>query len=443
MWSRRKEVITIERILNLTWRVKEMDQKYQDIVNLLKKELITAMGCTEPIAIAYAAARAREVLAEEVTAIDVKCSGNIIKNVKGVIVPTTKDMRGIETSAILGVVGGNPDQKLEVLQGVVKEHIDKAKALIEAGICKVHLVEGVENLYIKVIVRSIENSAEVTIVDSHTNIIEIKRNQDVIFESKETMHKDENTNSALSFEEIYDFAKNVDIKLIKELMKKQAELNMAISQVGMSVDYGARIGKTIMSRDTMTVMNKAKAYAAAASDARMGGCELPVVINSGSGNQGITASIPVVVYADDINASEEDLYRALALSNLIALYIKNGIGKLSAYCGVVGAACGAVAGIGFLKGDSGEIIETAISNSLGITSGMICDGAKASCAAKIAVALDGAMIGMDMAENKQEFLFGEGIIGQNVDDTIYNIWRLGKDGMKETDIEILKMMLGE
>ena len=407
---------------------------------LLEKELIPAMGCTEPIAIAYAGAKARQVLNQVPDRITVKCSGNIIKNVKGVVVPSTPNMRGIEASAILGVLAGNADKKLEVLEDIDKSCIDKMIALKNAGYCKVELAKDVDTLYIDLLAFAGDDSSEVVISNSHTNIVKLLKNESVIFE-KEVEDEKRADMKNLSLGSIYDYAKHGNIDRLKPLLDLQMKYNVGIAEEGLSKPYGANVGKTVLKQDSRDISVIARAFASAGSDARMAGCELPVVINSGSGNQGITVSVPVVAYAEHLSVSREKLYRALILSNLVAIYIKMGIGKLSAYCGVVGAACGAGAGIGFLHDDSFAVISKTISNTLGNVSGIICDGAKASCAAKIASSLDAAIMARNLAVEGNVFQDGEGIVKADAEDTIKNIWKLGKDGMKETDIEILNMML--
>ena len=414
----------------------------KDLVTLLQDELVPAMGCTEPIAIAYGASVARKVLGcfpEKITA---NCSGNIIKNVKGVVVPGTKNMRGIETSAILGALAGNPELRLEVLSRVTAEDVEKTRKYFSEGLCRVNLVEGVENLYIDIRMSSGGNTVQVVISDAHTNIIKVERNGETLF-SKECEDKPEDeTLGDYSLEDLYEFARTTELKALKPVLDRQIDYNLAIAEEGMKGSYGAGVGKTILQLEDAGSEAPLRAYAAAASDARMSGCELPVVINSGSGNQGITVSVPVIKYANQEGITGEKLYRALVFSNLVAIYIKKGIGKLSAYCGVVGAACGAGAGIGFLSDDEYPVIEKTIINTLGNVSGIVCDGAKSSCAAKIATAVDAALLGRKMAEKGSCFQAGEGLTGESADDTIKNIWCLGKEGMKQTDIEILKMMIG-
>jgi len=418
---------------------------YTKLLNILKRELIPALGCTEPIAIAYASAKAREILGVMPNEIVVKCSGNIIKNVRGVVVPTTGNMKGIETSAILGAVAGNSSKQLEVLADVKEDDINKTKELLNLNICKVELEEDVDNLYIKVIVRNEGEQASVTIVDNHTNITEIEKNGHIIYESDKITEKENDYYSVedVSVYIIYNFANTVNIDDVKEILDRQIKYNTAIATEGLTHKYGANVGESLIRNYGQDIKILAKAYAAAGSDARMSGCIMPVIINSGSGNQGITVSIPVIVYAKYLGVSDEKLYRALVLSNLISIYQKKGIGKLSAYCGAVSAACGCAAGISYLHDAPFEVITKTITNVLGNVSGIVCDGAKPSCAAKIASSVDAAIMAHYMAMDGRTFNPGEGLIKGNIEETIKSICRVGKDGMKGTDIEILNIMIGK
>lgn len=416
---------------------------YDKLLNILKRELIPALGCTEPIAIAYASAKAKEVLGDMPDKITVKCSGNIIKNVKGVIVPTTGDMKGIETSAILGAVAGNASKVLEVLTDVKDEDIQKTKKLLEQGICSVDLEEDVDNLYINVIAKKEDESASVIIVDNHTNITKIEKNSEIIYEKDSVREKkaEEYSVDDVTVQAIYDFANTVKIEDVKETLDRQISYNTAIATEGLTHKYGANVGESLIRNYGNDIKILAKAYAAAGSDARMSGCTMPVIINSGSGNQGITVSIPVIVYAKYLGVPDEKLYKALVLSNLIAIYQKKGIGKLSAYCGAVSAACGCAAGISYLHDAPFEVITKTITNVLGNVSGIVCDGAKPSCAAKIASSVDAAIMAHYMAMDGRTFSPGEGLIKGNVEETIKSICKMGKDGMKGTDVEILNIMI--
>lgn len=414
-------------------------------LEVLEEELLPALGCTEPIAVAYAAAKAREVLGDFPEQIIAECSGNVIKNVKGVIVPTTGDMRGIETSAILGAVAGRADRKLEVLSRVLPEDIGQVRNLKEQGLCRVALVEGVENLFIRIRMRCGEISSSVTISESHTNIIEITRNEEMLFRKDEESadSKSRKDRSFLSLASIHDYVNRVDLEPLKPLLDRQITMNSAIAREGLKGGWGAEVGKTLLESDcggSRPLETEATAWAAAGSDARMAGSIMPVVINSGSGNQGLTVSIPVIRYAREAGSDEELLYRALALSNLIAIYIKSGIGKLSAYCGAVSAAAGAGAGIAYLEGEGYKIIVDTVINTLANTSGILCDGAKASCAAKIATSVQAAFTAWRMARAGRVFPAGEGLVVADPDGTVANICRVAREGMRSTDLEILTIM---
>lgn len=415
---------------------------YQEYLAILKEELVPALGCTEPIAIAYGAARAREVLGALPEWITVCCSGNIIKNVKAVIVPTTGDMKGIECSAVLGAVGGRADRELEVLSAVTEKDLKLTKELLAKKICRVELLEGVSNLQIIVKMGLREESSLVEIAFAHTNIVRVEKNGQILFQKKlEASTAASTDRSLLNLHDIYDFACQVKMEDVNELLEQQASCNYAIAKEGLKGNYGARVGATILKYYGKDIRSRARALSAAGSDARMNGCILPVVINSGSGNQGITVSLPIVEYAAELGASDEMKYRALALSNLVAIYQKNELGKLSAYCGAVSAAAGAGAGIAFLHGASFEVISETIVNTLANVSGIVCDGAKASCAAKIASSVDAAILAFQMAADHHFFQPGEGLVKEDAEATIRRYGRMGREGMRSTDVEILKIML--
>lgn len=393
---------------------------------ILTKEMIPAFGCTEPIALAFAASKAAEVLGQEPDKIVVHCSGNIIKNAKSVIVPGTNGKKGIEISVVLGAIAGDYKKGLEVLSGIDKSLVDKAEKLIESGICKVLLVPNIPDLYIKVEVFLKDKSTSVTIKDSHTNIIEIIKNGEFILKKDGELVDNEDESVEMTFEEIYKYATTTDLEEMIPVLDKQIEYNMTIAKEGLKGNWGSNIGATVLkSNPNDTII----AYTAAASDARMGGCELPVVINSGSGNQGITVSVPIIVYANENGISKELLYRALLLSNSIGIYLKQGIGKLSAYCGVVSAAAASAAGIAYLKGAPLNIIEETVSNVLATASGIICDGAKASCASKIAVAVSTGLMSYELSVAGGSFNKGDGIVKENIDKTIDSVGQMAKDGM--------------
>lgn len=420
-----------------------MDQHmYNEYLAILREEIVPALGCTEPIAIAYASAKARSVLGRLPEHITVKCSGNIIKNVKAVIVPTTGDMKGIETSAVLGAVGGNPDKKLEVLVDVTEEDLALTRELLKKKICSVELIEGVSSLQIIVEMAAGEDSSLVEIAFSHTNIVRIEHNGELLFKKGLTVkNATETDRSLLNLKDIYTFATTVNIEDVADLMERQVDCNLKIAREGLSNKYGANVGATILEHYGDDVRNRARAFPAAGSDARMNGCVLPVMINSGSGNQGMTVSLPVEVYAEELEVTREKKIRALVLSNLIGIYQKNELGKLSAYCGAVSAAVGAGAAIAYLNNASYDVIEETIVNTLGNVSGIVCDGAKASCAAKIASSVDAAILAYHMASERRGFHNGEGLVKESAEKTLKSYGRMGREGMRATDVEILRIML--
>ncbi|MEI0477097.1 serine dehydratase subunit alpha family protein [Brachyspira pulli] len=420
-----------------------MDKKlYDNYINILKEELIPALGCTEPIAIAYAGAKVREVMGNIPDSITVKCSGNIIKNVKGVTVPNSGGLKGIDIAATLGLVGGDPNKNLEVLSTIKPEDIEKTKELISKGFCKCDLIEGSENLHIIIEAKYQNSSALVEIKNAHTNITRIIKDGKELFTSDNSAgQKDSADRDSLNIKDILSFANEVNIEDIKEVIQRQIELNSNIANEGLKNDYGSSVGKTLMKYYGNDVRNRAKAYASAGSDARMGGCPMPVVTNSGSGNQGITVSMPVIIYAEDMKVSEEKLYRALVLSNLIAILQKKHIGKLSAFCGVVCAATGAASGIAYLNNADYKIISDTITNALCTIGGMVCDGAKASCASKISEAVDCGILAYNLAKDGKVFKSGDGLVKDDIEATIDSIGRMAKEGMKGTDIEILNIMI--
>ncbi len=413
---------------------------YQNYVRILDNELVPALGCTEPIAIAYAAAKARAVLGEFPDCVEMCCSGNIIKNVKGVTVPNAGGLRGIDVAATLGVVGGNADKALEVLEQITEADIERTKELVAEGFCSCTLQEGVENLYIVARVIKGEHYAEVTIINRHTLITRIVKDGEVLYEHKASEKSpDYADKSLLNVRDIIAFADEVEIADIRGIIGRQIALNTAISDEGLRNCYGAEVGRTLLEvyGDDVTV----RARAAAGSDARMGGCSLPVVINSGSGNQGMTVSLPVIEFAKELNVPEEKLYRALVVSNLVSIHQKQYIGSLSAYCGAVSAACGAGAAITYLYGGTVEEIGLTITNTIGNVGGIVCDGAKSSCAAKIASSVEAAILAHYMAIKHHCFQPGEGIVQDDVEGTIKSMGYIGRVGMKTTDTEILNIMI--
>ena len=417
------------------------DSLYSIYVQILKEELVMAMGCTEPIAISYACAKATQVLDHLPDRIVVKASGSIIKNVKSVIVPHTNGLKGIEVAAAAGALYGDADAKLEVLSRATREQIEELPEYVQNTNITVQHIEQGHVFDLEIHVYYEQEHASVRIVDTHTNIVQIEKNWQVIFEDKTTSLELKADHSALIMKQIWDFSQTVDIDDVKEILDRQITCNMAIANEGIHNSYGANIGHVILNMDSDCVKTKAKAYAAAGSDARMNGCELPVVINSGSGNQGITCCVPVVVYAKELDCTQEQLYRALVLSNLTAIYIKTGIGTLSAFCGAVSAGAAAGAGIAYLHNGTYKEIQHTIVNTLAILSGTICDGAKASCAAKIASSVDAGIMGYYMYKNKQQFYAGDGIVAHSVDETIQNIGTLGSQGMLQTNDKIIEMMI--
>lgn len=415
---------------------------YQMMIDILREELVPALGCTEPIAIAYASSKAREVLGEMPDDLFIECSGNIIKNAMGVVVPMTKNLKGIEAAAIVGMLGGNPDKKLEVLSSVTDEDLSETKKLLESGFCKTGLLDTPEKLHIIVHMKKGDASSLVEVVRTHTGITRMEKNGKVIF--KDEIQEEEETSldySVLNIASILEFANTVDVELVKPILDRQIQYNTNIAKEGLRNTYGANVGATLIDVYGDDVKIRAKAMPAAGSDARMNGCELPVIINSGSGNQGMTASLPVVEFAKMLDVGEEKLYRALCISNLIAIYQKFQIGRLSAYCGAVSAAAGAGAGITYLYGGKEEQISQTIVNTLANVSGIVCDGAKSSCAAKIASAVDAAIVATMISLRGKGFMTGEGIVKDTIQKTIDGVVTLAKEGMKETDEVILKIML--
>ena len=423
--------------------MEKSDPRYQAYIQILKEELIPAMGCTEPIALAYAGAVAKKTLGEQPDKVKVEASGSIIKNVKSVIVPNTGHLKGINAAVTAGIVAGDPDKKLEVIAQVSSEQIQQMKQFMKEVPIEIEHLAGGCTFDIIVTVYHGESYAKVRIANYHTNIVLIEKNGEVLrSEAVSDDSEDGLTDrTLLDMEHIWDFATTVDINDVKELLDQQIACNVAIAEEGLKNDYGANIGKVLLDMDGDDVRVRAKAMAAAGSDARMNGCEMPVVINSGSGNQGMTASIPVIEFARELQVSHDKLLRALVLSNLVTIHLKTGIGTLSAYCGAVSAGCGSGAGIAYLYGGDYEVIAHTIVNSLAIVSGIICDGAKASCAAKISAAVDAGIMGYEMYIQGQQFYGGDGIVTHGVENTIRNVGQLAKEGMCETDKEIIRIMV--
>lgn len=421
-----------------------MDCKdYENYLKILHKELIPAMGCTEPIAIAFGAAKARQVLGAMPEKMVALCSGNIIKNVKGVNVPNAGGQKGIEAAALLGALAGDPDLELEVISKVPPEAADQVRELVAKGVCTCELAEGVENLFIRIEAEAGADSVVVEVKTKHNHIARIEKNGQVLLEADDIPTEDGGDKSRLNLKDILEFADTVKIEDVQPLLDEQIRCNSEIARVGLESDWGASVGRTLLEVWGDNVHTRAMASAAAGSDARMNGCALPVVINAGSGNQGITCALPVITYARELGVSDEKLYRALTLTNLIALYQKRYIGNLSAYCGAVSAGTAAACGVAYLHGEGYDVIGRTIVNSLGNVGGIVCDGAKASCAAKIASAVNSGLLAYEMARRGRGFPFGEGLVEGDYEQTIRNFGRLGKDGMKSTDVEILNMMIGK
>ena len=415
---------------------------YSTYVKILNKELAVAMGCTEPIAVAYCAAKARAVLGAMPEKVEIEVSGNILKNVKSVVVPNTCGRRGIAAAAAVGIVAGDEKKELEVIADVDADGVKRLGDYLDSTPISVCAAKTELVLYICVKAFAGADSSCVVIKNHHTGIARIEKNGEVIFESEPVNPADEAglDYGALNMADIYDFAESADINDIKDLLLRQVTYNVAVAEEGIRNSYGANIGKVLLSTYGNDVKTRARAMAAAASDARMGGCELPVVINSGSGNQGITISIPIYEYAKEWNASEERLVRALALANLTAIHLKKGMGRLSAFCGAVSAATAAGAGIAYLGGGDLKVTNHTLVTSLAIASGIVCDGAKASCAAKIASSIDAALTGYYMYREGQQFYANDGIIFKGVENTINSVNEMVRDGMKGTDDKIIELM---
>lgn len=416
-----------------------MNSNYLEI---LHSELIPALGCTEPIAVAFAAAKARSVLGTFPDKLELHCSGNVIKNVKGVTVPNSGGLIGLDVAAVLGTVCGCADRELQVLEDATEEDIARTQELIRNNYVICILEEGVENLYIRAVVSSGEHTAEVIIEKKHNLITHICKDGVTLYHHNPEIHTEKYVDkSTLSIRGILEFAESVSLESVQELLDRQIEMNSRIADEGLRRGYGAQIGQTLLDTEGENVIIRARARAAAGSDARMSGCSLPVVINSGSGNQGMTLSLPVIEYAKELHVDREKLYRALVVSNLTAIHIKRYIGSLSAFCGAVSAACAAGAAITYLHGGSYDQICTTIVNTLGNTSGIICDGAKPSCAAKIACAVEGAILAHNMSMMGRSFQPGEGLIREDIEDTIKSIGYVARVGMKNTDVEVLNVMI--
>jgi len=423
--------------------MKREDLVYRQFVNILNEELKPAMGCTEPIALAMAGAKARKLLGQLPRWVKLRVSGNIIKNVKSVVVPNTGGLHGMAAAVCAGIVVGDPDAELQVISRVDPALHPQIRAYIQEVEPEITPSGSGLIFDIDLTVGAGEDTARIRIVNHHTNIVLLQKNDQVLLEHPVAESSEDalTDKSCLSVARIVEFADCLDIADVRGSVGVQIQKNMAIAREGIRGNWGANVGSVILRRQGDTPARKAAAYAAAGSDARMSGCEMPVVIVSGSGNQGITASVPVAVYAAEIGASEEQLLKAVALSNLITIHQKTGIGRLSAYCGAISAGCGAGAGIAYLLGGDTDAIAHTVVNAIAILSGTICDGAKPSCAAKIAAAVDAGILGYQMYLEGQQFYGGDGIVTKGVDKTVYNVGRLAREGMRETDRTILEIMM--
>ena len=412
---------------------------------ILKEELLVAMGCTEPISIAYAASILRSTLGEFPRSVVAQLSGNIIKNVKSVVVPATGGLCGIEAAVAAGLVANAPEKELEVLSVLSTSDQKRISHVLESSRISVEEMETIHPFDLRLVGFSDQHEAVVHIRKNHTNVVEVLLDGDDCTQKHATAVLQEEAGltdrSILNVKDIVTFAEEVDLTELKPLLLRQIEMNMAIAKEGLEGEYGASIGKVLFKNGEASLRDRARAWAAAGSDARMSGCEMPVGIISGSGNQGITASVPVVIYAKEQNSTEEELLRAVLLSDLITIHQKTGIGTLSAYCGAISAGCGSGAGICFLRGGRFYEIAHTLVNAVAILSGTICDGAKPSCAAKIAMAVEAGIMGYEMMLSGHQFYGGDGIITKGVENTIRNIGRLAREGMLETDREIIRIML--
>lgn len=411
----------------------------RDYYTFLEEEMLPAFGCTEPIALAFGAAKCRELLGSEPCRILVRCSGNIIKNAKAVIVPNSGGEKGIEISVILGMLAGDASRKLEVLNAVTPEQIRRAKELRDKGLCEITLADGIAGLFIEItMTKASGERALVTLKNEHTNIVRLEKNGEVLYSGgAEEEHAAE---MDFTFRKILAFADSCDLERLKPLLDMEIAYNTAIAEEGLRGEWGAGIGRFVF-ENAKSPKDYAIAYAAAGSDARMSGCELPVVTNSGSGNQGMTVSLPIIKYAEIAGFPDEKMRRALVFSNLLGEYQKQGIGRLSAYCGVVSAASSAVAGIAYMEGQPARVIAETVSNSLAINSGMLCDGAKPSCAGKIMAAINMAFMGYNQAKQNRSYKPGDGIVQDTIDRTIRSVGRIARFGMQETDVTILQEMI--
>lgn len=414
----------------------------KEFVEILKEELVPAEGCTEPISVAFAGAKAREVLNGIPDTINIRCSGDLIKNIRCVTVPNTGNLVGIEASVIAGIVGGDSSKKLEVISNLSEDLLPEIHELLNKNIVKVSLLETPLNLHYILECKKGKDSCKIEIKDFHTNITKIVKNGEIIFEKNNegNFYKSGIDRSMLTVEKIKTFADTVDISVLKSLLSKQVEYNMKIAKNCLEKNFAVSIGKTILKHDS-TIYGRMKAFAASASEARMSGCSMPVIINSGSGNQGIASSVPIVIYSQENKLTEEKMFRALALSNLLTIYQKSHIGRLSAFCGAISATVSSGAALTYLENGSLEQIKMTIINSLANVSGVVCDGAKPSCASKIVTGLEASFLGHFLALDNHSYNPFSGIIKQDADSTITAVGKIARQGMKETDHVILKIMM--
>lgn len=420
------------------------NEVYKVYTEILREELVPALGCTEPTSIAFAAAKLRQVLGSMPEHVVIESSGNIIKNVKGAVVPNSGNLKGMEAAAAIGMVGGNPEAGLEVLLEVTPEDIEQAKALQDTGLFEIRVLRTPANLHIRMTAEGSGHTALVEIMHQHTNLVRIERDGEVILSvdcDPSDCNQSLTDRICLNIEDILDYADSVSLADVSEIIDRQVDYNTRISQEGLAHSYGAGVGANLLKHYGNDIKNRARAAAAAGSDARMSGCVFPVIINSGSGNQGMTASLPVIEYARHMSSTHEQLVRALVCSNLVAIHQKTGIGRLSAYCGAVSAACGSGAGITYLCGGGYDSVCNTITNTLANVAGIICDGAKPSCAAKIASAVDAAIMAHCLSQESEAFLPGDGIVKQNIEDTIGGVGEIASSGMRYTDEKILNIMV--
>ncbi|QAT48359.1 serine dehydratase subunit alpha family protein [Caproiciproducens sp. NJN-50] len=425
--------------------MEKTDPCYQAYTQILHEELVPAMGCTEPIALAYGAAKARSVLGGLPDRVEVLVSGNIIKNVKSVIVPNTGGLKGIGAAVAAGIVAGDETRQLQVLSRVTAEQKERIAAFLQGCPIDVKATKSGPTFDIGLTLFKGSGYVRLRIVDYHTNIVLVEKDG-AILKKDELQDKDTDSGltdrSCLNVKKILDYAATVELDCVRDILEEQIRYNMAISKEGLTHNWGACIGRVLLQSRDDSLNIRCRAAAAAGSDARMSGCEMPVVICSGSGNQGIAASVPVIVYAENKSHTHEETLRALVVSNLITIHQKSSIGRLSAFCGAVSAGCGAGAAIAWLETGDYDAVAHTLVNALAIVSGIICDGAKSSCAAKISTAVEAGLLGFEMYRNEKQFVNGDGIVANNVENTIRNVGRVGRDGMRETDQVILRIMTG-